>query len=292
MAYYIDGVINNKDQVAISRKIGDDMQILTKNESGDYKWMNLPITNVNSGPKYNYVSVFVHIKDTETLDNPSSFRLENALTRKWLSFSYDSTNQDIVVTDDFNKPTDYLYAKQQMYQPWYKPFAFFPGIDYKVSNNQELSNNLVYQFIPMIWYKSGFCVFPASSDDAIANHLLWFQKQNDEAVIFDIQGWTSQEDCQMQYFYKICEVGNRCQTLCKGPCPNPSLECTWIKTQFVCDRKSIFRENWWTSMWVKILLLAIIICVIVVILILIYNRAFPSNDQSKSNHKKKNKQRE
>jgi hypothetical protein len=300
MAYYIDGAVNNKDQVAIARTVDNNVQILTQSELGDYKWMNLPITNTNDGPTYKYVSVFIHIKDTETFDNPSSFLLQNALTWNWLSFSYDS-NKDIAVTDDSKKPTDYLYAKQYIYQPWYKPFAFFPGIDYKVSNNQELNNSSVYQFIPMVWYKPGFCVYPASSDDAIANHRLWVQKQNDtddddddddNNDDFDTQGWTSPKDCQMQYFYKICGAGNSCQTLCKGPCPNRNLECTWIKNQFVCNRESIFKNNWWTSMWVKILLLGIIIFVIVVILILIYNRVFPSDDNEKKDHKKKNKQKE
>lgn len=250
MSYPINGAIFNKQQLAI---VTDDRMILTQDSTGKYIWQ--PLTD--SVPN-DYIALIVYVDTVETYSQPVNFQLTNSFTGKWVVFN---TNGN--VSDTNEKPSP-LKAKQALYQPWYKPFAFFPGASYSLEVDQ-ISLSQRYYFIPMLWYKSGYCGLPSSSTSAINLHYQWSISDNG----LDNYGWTSQSDCRNGIVYKICSIGNMCQTTCKGPCPTSKNECEWLNNQFVCQR-SLFSISFWQSnifMWI---LLAIVLFLVVTIIITIF----------------------
>lgn len=261
MSYPIDGAIFNKQQLAI---VTDDNMILTQDSSGKYIW--IPLANNN-----NYIALVVNVVTTETYGQPMSFYLTNSFTGKWVIFN---TTGNVSDTNDKPNP---LQAKQSVYQPWYKPFAFFPGVLYSMIVDQTILSQRYY-FIPMLWYKAGYCGLPASSADAISLHYQWTQGDTDNA------GWTTQSDCRNGIAYSICRMGNTCQTTCKGPCSTPNKECEWLKDQFVCQRRLWFGIPFWQSkLFIWILLVVILFIVVTVIIIIFRSRGENGRIQSSQN---------
>jgi len=264
MSYFVDGVITDNQQVSLTILREEVLQnpdgsysnititsILTRNNDNSYNWVDVDdVSNIPS----NYAIFYVNISETETAKNPSNFYLKNITTKQWLIFTKGSN----LPTNSDNKP-QYFKGKQNLYQPWYKPFAFFPGVIYNITNYDDIniSNNI--SFIPIEWYKSDDCNL-VSSLESIKDHFNWVLGSP-----ISSQGWINKEDCKQQVDYIICSINNYCSTSCKGPCLNKNSECKWINEQFSCGGNLFF--SWWYSITFIVILLIFILIIVVGIII-------------------------
>jgi hypothetical protein len=258
MAYFVDGIIVDGQQVCITatrntkdgQKIASDVFLLTRNTDGSYGWTLMVDKNGDTDIPTNYSAFIIDIDETETSQNPSKFNLKDGLSFKWLNIQPSSK----IPTSSIEKPDPFM-GKQSLYQPWRKPFAFFPGIVYTITDSDNKLISETITFVPIVWYKYGVCGIPVSPVEALTYHFQW---------VFGSkilpQAWMDQKDCQQQVDYNMCSPGNYCKTDCKAPCQDLGKECEWIGNQFVCMRDAT--SGWWFSRTT-----IIVVCVAIVAII-------------------------
>lgn len=144
-----------------------------------------------------------------------------------------------------------IKAVPNKYQPWVNRsinsmsnIVFLAGESYQMNIRLDgIPFNITY-VIPAGWYQRGLCGVKRDHQSALVNN------QASLTNIENVQGWTTQAECEQDVWYDYCNKGVNCSSACKGSCPNSTDQCLYIDGEFQCGQA----DGWWMSDWFLILL--------------------------------------